>query len=92
MKGLWDLIQNLIRDQVIEECAKEIEANAGGSQRSRRLASEMAEVVRSLKDYKSASQPWNGRRSLRTSPKVLPRFVMLLAGCCARFRLTAMPV
>jgi len=59
MKGLWDLIQNLIRDQVIEECAKEIEANARGSQRSRRLASEMAEysaffaqVVRSLKDYK----------------------------------------
>lgn len=52
MKGLWDLIQNLIRDQVIEECAKEIEANARGSQRSRRLASEMAQVVRSLKDYK----------------------------------------
>ena len=54
MKGLWDLIQNLIRDQVIEECAKEIEANARGSQRSRRAeySAFFAQVVRSLKDYK----------------------------------------
>lgn len=55
MKGLWDLIQNLIRDQVIEECAKEIEANAGGSQRSRRLARN-GRILRLLRPSCSQSQ------------------------------------
>lgn len=54
MKELFTHVQHLIRDQVIEECAKEIEASGdwSASPEEAGCARHFASVVRDLKFYR----------------------------------------